>query len=249
MAGEDTKRQRNRRARHAGILLLALAALVVAAPAAHAKDRFDRGFKWSGYRWTVRSTDHRANPGHNRWGDTRWNARVLSNRTLRVNISKGKSVELVGPRTGYGRYRWVVKSDLSAIDPFRVAAFFVDGMGGEQDLEFSHWGQPSLASVGSWVTWRKRTRLSFAEFPVSPAAPYTIDIDWHVGFTRFAVHDASGATLVDTRVRSSRPGRHTSPRISYWVYPGQGANRSHFTAASVHPPLIVQSFKYRRTRR
>jgi hypothetical protein len=83
---------------------------------------------------------------------------------------------------------------------------------------------------------------------VSPIAPYTIDIDWRKGATRFAVHDASGAAMVDTTFRSSRPGRHTSPRISYWAYPGQGANRSPFTAASVHPPLIIRSFKYRRTR-
>jgi hypothetical protein len=244
----DTKRQRNRRAwRVSGLVLAFAAALVVAAPAAHA-DRFDRAVKWSGYHWTVRSTKHAASPGHNRWGDSRWNVRVLNDKTLRVNISKGKSVELVGPRTGYGHYHWVVKTDLSTIDPFRVAAFFVSGRGGEQDVEFSRWGHPTLTTAGSWVTWRRHTRLGFGDFAVSPAAPYTIDIDWHKGATRFTVHDASGATLVDTTHRSSRPGRHTAPRISYWVFPGQRANRSPFTAASVHPPIIVQSFKYRRTK-
>jgi hypothetical protein len=246
---EDTDRQRRRRAWHAGALAFALAALVVAAPAAQAADRFDRALHWSGYRWLVRSTKSPASPGHNRWGNTRWNASVLGNRALRLNISKGRSVELVGPPTGYGTYRWVVETDLSTVDPFRVAAFFVDGMGGEQDVEFSRWGHPELTTAGSWVTWRKRTRLGFGYFPVSAAAPYTIEVDWHVGATRFTVRDASGATLLNRVDRSSRPGRHTSPRMSYWIYPGQGANRSQFTAATVHPPLVVRSFKYRKSRR
>ena len=249
---EDGEWHRELRAWRVCALVLALAlALAVAAPAptARAADRYDRAFNWSGYRWMVRSTKQRANPGHNRWGDSRMNARVLSDKTLRVNISRGKSVEVVGPPTGFGTYRWVVRTDLSSIDPFRVAAFFVHGMGSEQDVEFSRWGIPSLSTVGTWVTWRERTRLGFGYFAVSPAAPYTIDIDWRVGATRFAVHDASGATLVDTTLPSSRPGRHTAPHMSYWSYPGRGTNLSPFTSASVHPPIIVESFKYRRMRR
>lgn len=235
--------------RRIGIAALALFALVVAAAPAHAADRFHHTLKWSGYRWMVRSNNHPANPGHNRWGDSRWNARVQHDGTLRVNISKGRSVELVGPPTGYGHYRWVVKTNLSTIDPFRVAAFFADGDRGEQDVEFSRWGHADLTTPGTWVTWRKRTRLGFGYFGVSPAAPYTIDIDWHKAGTRFMVHDASGAALVDTTFPSDRPGRHTSPRMSYWVYPGTGANVSSFTATTVHPPLIVKSFKYHRTKR
>jgi hypothetical protein len=246
-----TRRQATtrRRARSLGVAAIALAALVVAASPAQAADHYHRKFNWSGYRWMVRSNNHAANPGHNRWGDSRWNARVLSNGALRVNISKGRSAELVGPPTGYGHYRWVVKTNLSTIDPFRVAAFFVSGDRGEQDVEFSRWGHADLTTAGTWVSWRKRTRLGFGYFGVSPLAPYTIDIDWHVGLTRFTVHDASGAAIVDTTFASGRPGRHTSPRISYWVYHGEGANRATFTSATVHPPLIIQSFKYRRTRR
>ncbi len=230
-------------------MTLALAAVALAAPApAGAADRYRRAFKWSGYRWMVRSTEHRANPGNNRWGDSLWNARVRKDRTLRVNIAKGRSVEVVGPPTGYGRYRWVVDTALDTVDPFRVVAFFVHGTGGEQDIEFSRWGVSSSTTVGTWVTWRRSTRLGFDYFAVTPRAPYTIVIDWRVGVTRFLVRDATGKTLLDRTVVSSAPGHHVAPRVSYWLYPGNATSRSPFTSRTVHPPVIVQSFKYARRR-
>lgn len=229
--------------------LLACGVLLLTAPTAGAADRYKRSFTWSGYRWMVRFNDHRADPGHNRWGDSRWNVGVRRDGTLRVNIVKGRAVEIVGPPTGYGRYRWVVKSDLSTVDPFRVAAFFVHGTGGEQDVEFSRWGDPLFATAGSWVTWHKRTRLGFGFFSATPVAPYTIVIDWKIAATRFLVRDAAGTTLLDTTFPSSSGGRHIAPRISYWMYPGHGAHRSPFTSRTVHPPIIVKSFKYTPLRR
>ncbi len=226
--------------------LLAVAGVVLFGTAAQAADRYDRSFGWSGYRWSVRSTTGRADPGHNRWGDTRNNVRVRSDGTLRVNISKGKAVDVVGPRTTYGRYRWIVDSDLSTVDPFRVAAFFVHGTGGEQDVEFSRWGDPLLTTAGSWVTWRKRTRLDFDFFAVTPSPPYTVIVDWKIGVTRFAVRDRHGTTLLDRTIPSSSGGRHIAPHISYWIYPGTGTRLSPFTAATIHPPIIVRSFRYTR---
>jgi hypothetical protein len=225
-------------------LVLTLSALLIGTPAAQAAHSRDRAFNWSGYRWTVRSTTQRENPGRNRWGDTRRNVRVRSDKSLAMNISDGRSVEIVGPSTGYGEYRWVVNTDLSTIDAFRVAAFFVYGMGGEQDVEFARWGDPLATTPGSWVTWRKHTRLDFDFYAVSPAAPYTILIDWRIGATRFSIRDATGATLLDRTVSSSAPGRQARPHISYWVYPGEGRNRSPFTPATIHPPVILQSFSY-----
>ena len=241
---ENPTRHRRRRPRRTCALLLALAALAVATPAGQAAERYDRAFNWSGYRWTVRSTTQGANPGHNRWGDSRTNARVRSDKSLAVNIAAGRSVEVVGPSTGYGTYRWVVATDLSTIDAFRVAAFFVYGMGGEQDVEFARWGDASFATAGSWVTWRRQTRVGFGFFAVSAAAPYAIDIDWRIGASRFTMRDASGATLLERTFSSSAPARRAAPHISYWVYPGDGKNRSPFTAASIHPPIVVESFQY-----
>jgi hypothetical protein len=168
---------------------------------------------------------------------------------LRVNIVKGRAVEIIGPRTTYGRYRWVVKTDLSNADPFRVIAFFVRGTGGEQDIEFSRWGEPLMGTVGSWVSWRRATRIGHGFFGVSPVAPYTIDIEWKIGATRYTVHDGAGTLLLETTFASSSGGRHISPRISYWLYPGHGTSRNPFTRASVHPPVVIKSFTFTRRSR
>ena len=228
------------------VAILALVACALAAPVAQATDHYDRAFRWSGYRWSVRTTNQRADPGHNRWGDSRAHVRVRRDKTLRLNIVRGRSVDIVGPRTGYGRYRWVVDTDLSTADPFRVAAFFAHGRRGECDIEFSRWGEPLSTTAGSWVTWERRVRTGFGLYAVSPRPPYTLVLDWRVGETRFAVRDATGAVQLATTVPSAPPGRHTAPHISYWLYPGHGTQLSPYTKATVHPPLVVRSFHYHR---
>jgi hypothetical protein len=229
------------------VAMLVLVALV-AAPTATAAEHGSRVVRWSGYRWVVRETTTRAAPGNNRWGDSQWNVRVRRDGSLRLNISKGKAVELIGPPTGYGHYRWTVKTDVRPVNPFRVIAFFVRGTGGEQDIEFSRWGDPLEPLVGSWVTWRRRTRLAFQMFAVPGPPPYTVMIDWRPDGTRFRLRDGAKAMLLDVTYPPVRAGRHVAPRLSYWIYPGHGTSLSPFTSATVHPPVIVQSFGYRRLR-
>jgi hypothetical protein len=231
------------------IVALIAVALAVAAPAASAAERSERVLSWSGYRWLVRKTTTPADPGHNRWGDSRWNVSRRRDGSLRLNISKGNAVELIGPPTGYGSYRWVVRTDVRTVSPFRVIAFFVRGTGGEQDIEFSRWGEIGQPLLGSWVTWRRRTRLAFEQFAVPGPPPYTVIIDWRPKGTRYRVRDGLKATPLDVRYPSARAGRRVAPRLSYWVYPGHGAQLSPFTRATVHPPVIVESFSYRRLRR
>lgn len=226
-----------------------MAGVALFAPTALAADRYERSFHWSGSQWFVRSTTGRANPGLNRWDDTRNNVRVRSDGKLRINISKGRAVDIVGPPVGYGRYRWIVDTDLSTVDPFRVVAFFVHGTAGEQDIEFSRWGNPLLTTPGTWVAWRKNVRLGFDFFAVSPLTPYTIIIDRKVGMTRFAVRDRTGASLLDTTFPSTGDGRHIAAHMSYWIYPGSQARPEPFTSATKHPPVIIRSFRYTKLKR
>ena len=220
--------------------LTALAAPTIA-PAAHKA----RVFTWSGYRWTVRYSAKPGPPLHNLWGDSKANVRVLPNRRLRVNIVQGRSVEVVGPPTGYGLYTWVVDTDMSTADPFRVAAFFVRGTRGEQDIEFCRWAEPLMQAPGTWVSWLgQRKRVGWASFMVTPLPPYTVRIDWRRQTTRFTVADSLGAMLVDQTIKSIPTGLHVAPRISYWLYPGHGEFLSPYTRATVHPPVIVRSFRY-----
>lgn len=228
----------------AAAVALVIAAFAVIAGNAQAADRYRRAFNWSGYRWMVRSTKDRADPGHNLWGDSRANVHVRADRRLVLRISRGRSVELVGPPTGYGTYRWVVDTNLAAVDPFRVVAFFVYGTAGELDLEFSRWGIPDLGTTGTWVSWRGLTRLGFASFLVSPAPPYVLQVDWKVGATRFTMQDASGALLLDVTVPSGNGGHHVAPHLSYWRFPRRGTNRAPSSAATNSPPVVVRSFRY-----
>jgi hypothetical protein len=230
-------------------LLAALVLVAAPIPSATAAERGDRTLRWSGYTWTVRETKGRADPGNNRWGDTVWNARVRRDGSLRLNISKGKAVELIGPRTGYGTYRWVVETDVRRVDPFRVIAFFVRGTGGEQDIEFSRWGDRGQTSVGTWVSWRRRTRLKFEFFAVDGPPPYTVQITWRPKRTRYTVRDANRRVVLDQTYASSPAGRRVSPRLSYWIYPGHGSFRHRFTSKTVHPPVIVRDFSFSKLRR
>ena len=223
--------------------------LLLAPIPAMAAERGERKLRWSGYTWTVRKTTGRAAPGNNLWGDTPWNARVRRDGSLRLNISKGRAVELIGPRTGYGTYRWVVSTDVRKVHPFRVIAFHVRGTGGEQDIEFSRWGEADRTDVGSWVSWRRRTRLAFEFFPVVGPPPYTVQITWRPTRTRYLVRDGQRRIMLDQTFASARAGRHVSPRISYWIYPGHGSFRPTFRRTTVHPPVIVRDFSFRRLRR
>jgi hypothetical protein len=250
MPHDDAPRpdRRRRRARSRArvtlaTVLLALAVVALAPAGANGADRYRRAFNWSGYRWMVRSTTDRADPGNNRWGDSRANVRVRPDRKLVLDIARDRSTEIVGPATGYGTYRWTVARDLNPAGTTSVAAFFVLGTRGEVDLEFSRWGFPDLAAPGTWVLWRRSTRLGFASFPVTPAPPYALQIDSMVGATRFTVHDGTGAALLDTTVASPALGRHVAPHISYWRYRGRGTVAS-AGAAPPRRPVVVSSFRY-----
>ena len=123
-------------------------------------------FNWSGYTWKVRLAA-RENPGNNAWGDSKDNVRVRSDGSLRFGITTGptwRSVEIAGTRAlGYGRYRWVVDTDLS--NPSQVFALFVRDMAvssasrGEQDIEFSRWSDPTTQSGLVRLVVEERERL------------------------------------------------------------------------------------------
>ena len=231
------------------VAALLLAALVTL-PANAADARTPRVLEWSGYRWTVRHSTKPENPGKNLWGDSRAHVRVQRDGRLRLNIVGGRSAEVVGPRTGYGRYTWVVDSDMSTANAFRVVALFVRGTNAEQDIEFCRWGEPESGAAGTWVSWEKdRIRRGFEPFIVTPTPPYKVQIDLRRRSTRFGVRDGAGAVLLDRTFRTPPAGRHIAPRVSYWLYPGHPQHLNPYTIADVHPPVIVRSFKYRRARR
>ena len=171
--------------------------------------------------------------------------RVQRDGTLRMAITTGrpwKSVELAGVRRlGYGRYRWVVNTDLS--NPSNVVALFVRDMAvssasrGEQDIEFARWS-PYDINPGWFVSWTKNRR-TFNSFPTTNRAPYVVEITWRRRGVRFYVRDADGTVLLDQTVRARTTGKLLYPRMSYWLLPS--------SPRDVAPaPVILDSFRFTR---
>ena len=207
-------------------------------------ERYKRKLTWSGYTWKVRLAKQE-NPGNNSWGDSSGNVRVQSDGSLRMAITTGntwKSVELATTRTlGYGRYRWVVNTDLS--NPSNVLGLFVRDLAvssaahGEQDIEFARWNVNDV-NPGWFVSWTKRMK-KFGSFPTTNMAPYVVDITVRRRSVRFYVRDGAATVLLDRTLRSRMKGRLLQPRMSYWLLPASPRD-------GAPPPVILDSFRFTR---
>jgi hypothetical protein len=221
-----------------------LAGVSLASTQPASAETYKRKLSWSGYTWKVRLAK-RENPGNNTWGDSRANVRIQRDGTLRMAITKGrhwKSVELAGVRRlGYGRYRWVVNTDVS--NPSNVVALFVRDMAvssaarGEQDIEFARWS-PYDIDPGWFVSWTKGRRI-FDSFATTSKAPYTVEITWRRRNVRFYVRDGDGTVLLDRTVSARSTGKLLYPRMSYWLLPASPRDVA-------PPPVILDSFRFTR---
>lgn len=226
------------------VLFAVLAAVTLAWTQPASAETYKRKLSWSGYTWKVRLAK-RENPGRNHWGDSPANARVQRDGSLRLAITNGptwKSVELAGVRRlGFGRYRWVVNSDLS--NPANVVALFVRDMAvssasrGEQDIEFARWSPYDL-HPGWFVSWTKKHR-TFDSFATTSRAPYVVEITWRRRNVRFYMRDADGTVLLDRTVSARTTGRLLYPRMSYWLLPTSPRDVA-------PPPVILESFRFTR---
>jgi hypothetical protein len=232
-------------------LAFGLLALLALLPAGASAERYRRQFAWSGQQWQVRLAK-RENPMRNTWWDSRENVRVLKNGSLRMAITRAgrtwRSVEIAGTRRrGYGRYRWVVESDLMPRSLWTVFALFTDDSVhrspyGEQVFEFSHWGDP-LSLPGWAVSWSKRRKAravkSHVSFPMSAGGgPYQVDVDWRPPQVRYVVRDAAGTAVFDRAWPTASDGQFMVPRMSFWLQEGFP------TTMAVPPAMIVRSFKF-----
>ena len=202
---------------------LLLQLFVAAVPCAIA-----RTISWSGYRWDVRSPGT-GEPGPNRWSDSSENVRVegsdLVLSIVQDRFGRWTSAEIDSRRhLGYGTYRWVVATDLSALDANEVLGLFTYGGSGpsnnEIDVEASHWGHRS-SPTGSATVWQN-AELGLSEersFGYSDRPPYVNQFTWAPGSIRFVVTDATGRTLFDSTIAKGVPVPSTEvPVINYWRF-------------------------------
>jgi hypothetical protein len=202
-----------------------------------------RKISWSGYTWDVRPSGF-GGPGRNHWSDSTDNVRVEGSDLVLsiVNDASGcwTSAEVDGRRhLGYGTYRWIVATDLSALDAGEVLGMFTYGAStpshNEIDLEASHWGNLDWPS-GSGTVWRGAAAADNASksFRYSDRPPYVNQFRWEPGKVTFLVTDATGATLFDETVTRGVPAPSDEvPMINYWRYgsaPPAGPRSMHISS-------------------
>jgi hypothetical protein len=195
-----------------------------------------RTISWSGYTWDVRGAGF-GGPGPNQWSDSEANVHVdgtdLMLSIVRDASGRWTNAEVANQQhLGYGTYRWIVASDLSALDAHEVLGMFTYGgsspSNNELDIEASHWGDPSWPTGSATVwqeadAWRHRVRT----FPYSDRPPYVNQFTWAPGRVSYLVTDASGATLFRWTVTRGVPIPSTEvPRINHWLSRGEPPTRA-----------------------
>lgn len=204
------------------LILQLLLLLALAAPATAVA----RMISWSGYSWDVRPTGV-GSPGSNLWSDSAASVHTEGS-DLVLSIVKGASgcwtsAEVDSHRhLGYGTYRWIVASDLSALDAGEVLGLFTYGGStpskNEIDIEASHWGNPAWPS-GSVTVWEDAAadRSRSMSFRYSNRPPYVNQFTWEPGKVTYLVTDAAGAVLLNRVVTRGVPTPSTEvPVINYW---------------------------------
>jgi hypothetical protein len=188
-----------------------------------------RTISWSGYNWDVRPAGTAQEPGPNDWSDSDANVRLHGSELL-LSIVKDASGNWTSSEVdnqrhlGYGTYRWVVATDLSALDANEVLGMFTyggsDPSKNEIDIEPSHWGDMSSPS-GSATVWQNANAGLSEErdFNYSGHPPYVNQFTWSPGRIGYLITDATGATLLAWTVTTGVPTPSTEvPVINYWRY-------------------------------
>lgn len=191
-----------------------------------------RTIAWSGYTWTVRSETGLSGPGPNYWSDSTSNVTVNADGELVLSVvrdGRGRwtSAEVDNARhLGYGTYRWVVNSDLSALDANDVLGMFTYGgaapSNNEIDIEPARWGNPA-ALTGSATVWQDAGRgfNQSRTFAYSAYPPYVNEFTWEPGRVTFHITDAHGIELLHWVVTSGVPTPSTEiPIINFWRFDG-----------------------------
>ena len=188
-----------------------------------------RTITWSGYNWDVRPAGTAQAPGPNDWSDSSANVQVQGSDLL-LSIVKDSSGNWASSEVdnqqhlGYGTYRWVVDTDLSALDANEVLGMFTYGgsapSNNEIDIEPSHWGSLSYMT-GSATVWQNADAGVSEEhgFNYSSHPPYVNQFTWAPGRVDYLITDAAGATLFAWTVTSGVPTPSTEvPMINYWRF-------------------------------
>ena len=181
---------------------------------------------WSGRTWDVFEATATA-PGPNDFvaANATVNAGVL---TLAItHPSTWKCAQILGrEHLGYGRYRWIVNSNLSALDANVVFGLFTydNSEGGpswrEIDIEAAKWGV-GAAVPNAQFTIQPGLLAQVEQFKFNTNPPYQCDFIWQAGQVYFEVQDASAVVLHRHLINDGVPvPGNEIVMLNLWLYGG-----------------------------
>jgi hypothetical protein len=206
--------------------------------------RRPRTISWSGESWIVRPARWRGLPGPNLW--SAGNAAVEGENLLLAiaRSSRGWTcAEIESSRSfGYGRYEFVVNSDLSRLDPWVVLGLFTyDGEiprpHNEIDIEVAKWGHRRDRTNAEFVLQRARNRGAFKGFRVPPHPPYTMWWEWTQRSIVWGVTDATGEVVSTWARRTDFEPAGEHVHLNLWLAEGHPPAR----------PLTIEIASFRHT--
>jgi hypothetical protein len=169
-----------------------------------------RTLSWSGHSWTVRPADWGGSPGPNRWSGA--NVSVDGD-ILRLEINRTRRswtcAEIQSRGSfGYGRYEFVVNTDLARLDPWVVLGLFTYGDDlprphNEIDIEVARWGVRRDRFNAQLVQQPYRARGNTKRITLPPRPPYTMWWDWTPGSIAWGIVDGTGS-LVSKHATATR---------------------------------------------
>jgi hypothetical protein len=186
-----------------------------------------RALAWSGQSWDVRTAAWGGRPGPNRWSAR--NVTVAEG-VLRLQIRQAQKgwtcAELQSRRSfGYGRYAFVVDSDLSALDPWVVLGLFtyagrLPSPHNEIDIEVARWGRTGERSNAQFAVQPFRTRGNLRRVTLPPRPPYTLWWEWTRGRIHWGIADGAGATVATHARRTRLEPAGERVHINLWLAEG-----------------------------
>jgi hypothetical protein len=236
------------RARAASLILATFAALSVTRVAAA------REVSFSGYTWTVRSSDgDEVGPGPNVFSDAIENVWVdgAGRLHLRIVLREGAwtCAEVIARVSlGYGTYQVVYDTRVDDLDPNVVLGLFTWSDAPRQahrelDVEFSRWGR-AVAPNAQYVVQPATIPSHLHRFAVASSGPTSHAFRWRPGSVSFEslAGRGRGAVLQRWRFEGSEvpvPGDE-NPRINLWLFRGAAP------AAARPVEVIVSKFEWSR---
>jgi hypothetical protein len=207
-----------------------------------------RRIRFSGYDWTVKSSDHTVGPGPNFFSDSSENVWVDAHGRLHMRIT-------------YRDGRWWCAEVICACSPgfgtyaFRIPAETIRGFDAnavlglfnwsddpafahrEIDFELSRWGQKTNANAQFVVQpYERPGHTSRFELPADGLA--TLTYSWLQTHVAFKAVSRSGQLLHDFDFRGAVPAPGGNPRINLWLLGGQPPQQG----AEVR--IVVESFSF-----